>query len=133
MESCILYLNNFLQSNFIPLSIIFEFLQATVGKSASFVILCNKLLIAYASITILSDRSSLPPEVSLSETVSSHKVPAPICSRIFLARTFTSIPKIAFHRLQCLDTLRHDVAKFQTQVVMTYPLHGSTVSKTCRK
>ena len=49
------------------------------------------------------------------------------CDRIFIARAFTSIPKLAFLRFQCPATLRHDVAKYQTQAVMAYPSHSSTV------
>lgn len=50
-----------------------------------------------------------------------------VCDRIFLAHTFTSIPKMKFLRFQCPATLRHDVAKCQTQAVMAYPSHSSTV------
>ena len=49
------------------------------------------------------------------------------CDRIFLAHTFTSIPKMKFLRFQCPAILRHDDAKCRTQAVMAYPSHSSTV------
>ena len=53
--------------------------------------------------TIFSDRSSLPPEVSLSETASSPQSPYPsACNQISIARTFTSMFGSTFHRFQYL-------------------------------
>lgn len=78
--------------------------------------------------TILSDRSGLSPEVSLSENSIFAQNPRHFaCDQIFFAHTFTSIPKLAFLRFQCPAILRHDAAKCRTQVVFAYPSHSSTI------
>lgn len=78
--------------------------------------------------TIFSDRSSLSPKVSLSESSIFAQSPRYFaCDQIFIARAFTSIPKLAFRRFQYPATLRHNVAKCRTQAVMAYLSHSSTV------
>ncbi|MCX4353994.1 MAG: hypothetical protein OSJ60_20610, partial [Lachnospiraceae bacterium] len=53
------------------------------------------------NLTIFSDRSSLSPEVSLSETASSPQSPYLFANnQISIARTFTSMSISTFHRFQ---------------------------------
>ncbi len=65
-----------------------------------FLIICHMILQAavrkqhHWNLTIFSDRISLYPEVSLSETASSPQSPYPFaCNQIVIAHTFTFMPK----------------------------------------
>ena len=113
MDSCILYLNNF---------VLFIFPSLFIDNPAGSCRVTASLVFHH-----LFRPGSFPGSIIIRNSIFATKVPLPDHSQIFIARAFTSIPKLAFLRFQCPATLRHDVAKYQTQAVMAYPSHSSTV------